>query len=316
MTVLAKIRNPQDLMIAASLPATAIDWLLRPLTLGDLHVNTTRKPRGGYRTVYHPVDESLVRLQKRLKEFLDRKVLAAHPCVHGFTRGRGTFTNAQSHLGARAILTVDIADFFESIRRPRVEAALQSHGANDEIAVAITNVGTFRNSLATGFSTSPVISNLVFRPLDDCLESFATNNCLKYTRYADDLTFSGEDLNDEHLGAVRDILASQAFRVNNKKVRFQRRGHPQVVTGYVVAHPDRARLPKAMRKRLRQDLYFAGKFGFAGQALFRNLDEDEFKQRLLGRINYLMGAERALGMSMREEFERILETEADSGATR
>lgn len=305
MTALAKVRSLEHLLIAASLPDSAIGWLERPLDGGDVRVITTSKSGGGYRVVCQPIDESLMRLQKRLKEFIDRRVLDAHPCVHGFTRRRGTYTNALAHLDAPALLTIDISDFFTSITRQQVEATLLARGANSSIATSIANVTTFRSSLATGFSTSPVLSNLVFRPLDVAFESFAAERGLVYTRYADDLTFSGESVSDEHLEAVSGTLAAQGFRTNDKKVRFQRRGHPQIVTGFVVAHSDHLRLPKASKKKLRQDLYFAGKFGFASQARLRNLDEDAFKERLLGRISYLMGVERTLALQMREEFEQI-----------
>ncbi|MEC3853094.1 reverse transcriptase family protein [Paenarthrobacter ureafaciens] len=268
-------------------------------------MHTTRKPKGGYRTVCHPIDESLLRMQKRLKEFIDRNVLDPHPNVHGFTRGRGTATNALAHLNARALLTVDITDFFPSIGRERVEQALQVHGANPAISEAITNASTFRDALATGFPTSPVLSNLVFRPLDEEFRSFALENNLVYTRYADDLTFSGASVGDEHLQVITDMLRSSGFQTNKRKVRFQRRGHQQVVTGMAIAHSDHLRLPKAQKKNLRQDLYFAGKNGLAAQARFRNLDEAEFAGQLQGRISYLMGVEPILAEQMRREYEAI-----------
>ena len=305
LKVLPRIRSVKNLMVAASLPDSSVTWLERSLTSSDVHVHTTRKPKGGYRTVCRPLDETLLRLQKRLKEFIDRKVLDPHPDVHGFTRGRGTSTNAGAHLNARALLTVDITDFFPSISRQQVEAALQAHGANPTIAESITNVSTFGGTLATGFPTSPVLSNLVFRPLDDEFRSLAADNGLVYTRYADDLTFSGPSVGDEHLEVITGLLLSSGFHTNKRKVRFQRKGHQQVVTGLAIAHSDHLRLPKAQKKRLRQDLYFAGKHGLAAQARYRNSDEAELREQLLGRINYLMGVEHEVALRMRREFDAI-----------
>lgn len=305
MKVLPRIRSVKNLMLAASLPDSSVTWLERPLDASDVHVHTTRKPKGGYRTVCRPLDEALLRLQKRLKEFIDRKVLDPHPNVHGFTRGRGTSTNARAHLNARALLTVDITDFFPSISRQQVETALQAQGAVPHVAEAITNACTFSGSLATGFPTSPVLSNLVFRPLDDKFKSFATENELVYTRYADDLTFSGPSVGDEHLEVITELLLTSGFHTNKRKVRFKRKGHQQVVTGLVIAHSDHLRLPKAQKKRLRQDLYFAEKRGLAAQARYRNLDEAEFREQLLGRINYLMGVEPKVALRMRHEFDAI-----------
>ncbi|MEE2569733.1 reverse transcriptase family protein [Pseudarthrobacter sp. J64] len=305
MEILPRIRSIKNLMTAASLPEASAVWLNRPLDANDVHVHTTRKPKGGYRTVCSPLDEGLLRLQKRLKEFIDREVLDPHPNVHGYTRGRGATSNALAHLNARAILTVDIKDFFPSIDREQVEAALHTHGAKPIIAEVITNVSTFRDSLATGFPASPVLSNLVFRPLDDEFATFAAERELVYTRYADDLTFSGARVGDEELQRITDMLLAAGFEPNRRKVRFQRRGHMQVVTGLTIGHSDRLRLPKARKKNLRQDLYFAGKNGFASQARYRNADEQEFREQLLGRINYLMGVEPELALQMRREFEAI-----------
>ncbi|UVJ39697.1 reverse transcriptase family protein [Arthrobacter sp. CJ23] len=306
MTTLSRVRNLADLAIAASLPASAGEWLGRRLQPDDLRITTIRKPRGGYRVVCEPIDSSLMRLQKRLKEFIDRKVLDPHPSVHGFTRGRGPYSNAQAHLDARAILTVDVTDFFPSITRSQIEDALQERGASSSIAASIANVTTFRGTLATGFPTSPVLSNLVFRPLDDQFKSFADAHALTYTRYADDLTFSGDEVGDETLANVNDLLTTAGFQVNEKKVRFQRKGHPQIVTGFAIAHSDDVRLPKAWKRRLRQDLYYAARHGLDAQARHRNLDEDAFIERLQGRINYLMCAERTLALHLREEFDAIL----------
>lgn len=305
MTVLSRIRNLEELTVAASLPRTAIDWLAKPIAPSEVTVHTTRKSNGGYRVVCQANDEKLVRLQKRLKEFIDRQVLVAHPSVHGFTRRRGTVTNASAHLGAAALLTVDISNFFPSISRQQVEFALQEHGASETIAAAIANIATFDSALATGFPASPVLSNLVFRPLDDEFEHFANVNGLTYTRYADDLTFSGESVNDAHLGAISAKLSLHGFRTNTKKVRFQRRGHRQIVTGFTVAHADHVRLPKPKKKILRQDLYYSSKIGLAAQASFRNLDEEDFRNQMLGRINYFMSVEPKLARVMRHEFDLL-----------
>lgn len=311
MTILTEIQTLDDFLVAASLPDEALVWLSKPLVLQDLKLSTVRKSSGGFRTVAEPVDASLVRLQKKLKEFLDREVLDPHPNVHGFTRDRGPYTNASAHLDARALLNVDISDFFPSISSAEIEGTIVALGAAPEVATGITNVSTFRNALVTGFATSPVLSNLFFRRTDVRLAHLAADLQLTYTRYADDLTFSGEDVNDAHLEAVREILASHDLQVNDKKVRFQRRGHPQNVTGFAIGHPDHPRVPRNFKKRIRQDLYFVREFGIKQQALVRGLSEDKFHQQLLGRINYLMCSEKGLALRMRRELEELVADEGE-----
>ncbi|MHA7275732.1 reverse transcriptase family protein [Arthrobacter sp. Hz1] len=311
MTILSGIQSLEDLLVAASLPDEALVWLSKPLALYDLKLLTIRKPSGGYRTIAEPVDASLARLQKKLKEFLDRQVLDPHPDVHGFTRDRGSYSNAMAHLDAPALLTVDISEFFSSISNEEIMSTLVGLGATPQVAIGITYISTFRNVLATGFSTSPVLSNMYFREADVQLSRLAADLNLTYTRYADDLTFSGDAVNDDHLEAVTEILALHNLEVNRKKVRFQRRGHPQNVTGFVIAHPDHPRVPRYYKKRIRQDLYFMKKFGVEQQALARGVTENKFKQRLLGQINYLMCSEKDLALGMRQEFEDLVREEGE-----
>lgn len=305
MNALAKVRHIRDLQTAASLPDSSKSWLEKPIEPGDVRVYTTRKQRGGYREICQPYDDELLRLQKRLKEFMDRKVLSSHRSVHGFTRGRSTVSNAKVHLGAKAVLTIDISNFFSSIARSEVVASLQGSGANSPVANAIANVCTYNGVLATGFSTSPVVSNLVFRPLDDAFDAFASSNGVLYSRYADDLTFSGEEATDDMLAFVTEALSSQGFLVNPKKVRFQRRGHRQVVTGFAIQDADQLRLPKWQKKALRHELYCSETYGLEDQARFRGMTEEEFRIHLLGKINYLSAVEPRLAAVMRVQLDNL-----------
>lgn len=303
MSRLSLIRDLRDLEIAARLPEQGRRWLEEPLVAADLQSTTIRKPRGGFRVVHQPVSQSLIRQQKRLKEFLDTRAYAPPSCAHGFIRGRGTHTNASTHLYARAILSVDIESFFDSLTNDHVIEAITTHGGNTLIAHAIANVSTFDGILATGFSTSPVLSNMIFKPVDEALMKWAVQNELTYSRYADDLTLSGQKVTDDDLESLRNILEDHGLTINERKVRFQRRGHPQVVTGYSIGHPDHVRLPKAAKRRIRQELYYVDKFGLEAQALAKSTDIDSYRESLLGRINYLMSCERDLALRMRNTLE-------------
>lgn len=305
MNTLAKVRHIRDLQTAASLPDSSKFWLEKAIEPGDVRVFTTRKQRGGYREICQPNDDELLRLQKRLKEFIDRKVLSSHRNVHGFTRGRSTVSNGKVHLGAKAVLTIDISNFFASIARSKVVTSLQGSGANSLVANAIANVSTYNGVLATGFSTSPVVSNLVFRPLDDAFDVFACSNGIIYSRYADDLTFSGDETTDDMLTFVSEFLSSQGFLVNPKKVRFQRRGHRQVVTGFAIQDAGQLRLPKWQKKALRHELYCSETYGLEDQARFRDMTEEEFRIHLLGKINYLAAVEPQLATDMRRQLTNL-----------
>ncbi|WP_157321925.1 reverse transcriptase family protein [Nesterenkonia alkaliphila] len=307
MTILSDTLTLDDLVIAATLPDTARDLMEEPVRPWQLNTITVRKSPGKFRRVVEPRDNSLARVQKKLKEFLDRDVLEPHPCVHGFTRDRGPYTNALAHLNARAALTIDISDFFSSVSSDDVQSTLVSFGASTAVARGITNVSVFENVLATGFSTSPVLSNMYFRDTDDVLATFAEEFNLTYTRYADDLTFSGEDVDDTHLAEITRVLESKGLRVNQKKVRFQRSGHPQFVTGYVIAHRDHPRVGRYFKRQLRLDLHYVMKHGLVHQAQLRGLSPQVLAKQLAGRINYLMCSERDLAVHLRQKYGHLLD---------
>lgn len=307
MTSLRDISDLDGLLVAASIPTAGRTWFEKPLTPDQVHVSTVRKPSGGYRVIIEPVDDGLIRVQKKLKEFVSRQALLPHPAVHGFTAKRGAYTNARAHLGAAALLTVDISDFFASISSSKIETALIDSGFVPQVTTGIAHVTTYDGALATGFSTSPVLSNLYFRESDVILSDFAESEGLTYTRYADDLTFSGTQVDDSHLAAVTAILEAQNLRVNERKIRFQRRGHPQNVTGFVIAHSDHPRVPRFFKRRLRQDLFYADKYGVDQQAKLRDVDEDVFRKQITGRISYLMNSEPRLAYRLRREYGHLLE---------
>lgn len=309
MTVLAQIQSLDDLLTAVPLPDTARTWFDKPLRHWQVNVITVRKQSGLFRRVVEPVDDSLVRLHKQLKDFLVAEVSVPHPAVHGFMKDRGPYTNAVAHLNAPGILTVDISDFFPSITSSQIERTLVEASVNAEVATGITNISTFEGVLATGFSTSPVLSNIYFRDTDVLLSSLAQDLNLTYTRYADDLTFSGEEVHDGHLEAVTQLLESKGLRVNERKVRFQRKGHPQFVTGYVVAHHDHPRVSRYFKRRLRLDLHYVRKVGLEHQARMRGVDPGSLSKQLTGRINYLMGSERELALQLRQDFGSLLQHE-------
>ena len=306
MNVLADCATVEDLIISVPLSSIANEWMRSPLKESHVFETFIKKSSGGYRCVVKPKDDSLARLHKRLKDFFDKEVLRPHPAVHGFVRKRGHYSNACQHLNANAILTIDLADYFESITSIEVETTLRDFGATKEVARAITNVCSYNKVLATGFSTSPVISNMFFLKLDNLLSNFADDAGLVYTRYADDLTFSGDEVGDDHLEQITEILHHKRLKVNRKKLRFQRRGKPQVVTGYVVAHPDHPRLSRYFKRRLRQDLYYAEKFGIEHQAEVLNIEPEDLIEKLKGQINYLMGSERESALSLRKKYANLL----------
>jgi len=165
----------------------------------------------------------------------------------------------------------------------------------------IADLTTDKGTLPLGSPSSPIISNLILHPVDVALLSAAEQRGLTYTRYADDLTFSGHAPFDVTI-EVESALGPHGYTINPDKNQVRKRGQRILVTGLTVAELDRPRLPKQFKRRLRQEVYFVERFGLEGHCSRRYswpwiADDDEERQvfhsrrHLQGKLHYAMGVE-------------------------
>lgn len=157
--------------------------------------------------------------------------------VHGFVPGRGIVSNASQHLGRDVVVNMDLKNFFPGIGAARVYTMFtREFGFGARNAWFLTKLTTFNDALTQGFPTSPAIANLVATRLDTRLKGLAISKGLAYTRYADDLTFSGDNHRDMRwlVAAVTDIARDCGFTVHPDKTAIMRKGRRQKVTGLVV----------------------------------------------------------------------------------
>jgi len=204
------------------------------------------------RTIYSP-NKALRWVQSRLKEtVLDN--MEKDDAVHGFVKGRGCITNARVHVDSGLLINIDIKDFFPTITSPRVYGFFKSTlNVDKDVATSLTKVTTYDDHLCQGFITSPDIANLITWKLDRRLKGLAKSMGLRYTRYADDLTFSAKKWTGDAskiVMAVREISGDEGFPINEKKVAIMRRGRRQKVTGLVVSEHG-VNVPRRTRMLLR-----------------------------------------------------------------
>ncbi len=210
------------------------------------------KRSGGTRELLVP-DDATKALQRRLL----RRILArvpVHPAAHGFERGRSIVSNAAPHTGRAVVVRMDVIEFFGATSARRVRRLFRVLGWDAETAELLMGLTTHDGGLPTGAPTSPRLANLVNVLLDARLTGLAEGLGARYTRYADDLTFSFE--RDDHaaladlLGATRRIARAHGYRLHvERKLQIRRRHHRQTVTGLVVN--ERVVLPRQRRRWLR-----------------------------------------------------------------
>lgn len=239
------------------------------------------KRTGGMRLIHSP--NGIVReAQTKLAPFLF-DAYKAHPAAHGFIKERSILSNAKIHAGQRFVFNVDLADFFPSINFGRVRGLFMAppFQLGPAAATLFAQLCTVRNGLPQGAPTSPALSNFIAADLDRRLSRLARENGARYSRYADDITFScnhaamppalaafaqdGEEMRVEVGEALARAIASSGFIVNHAKVRLQTRHTRQTVTGLNVN--ERPNVSRLRVRRLRAMLHAWEKFGIEQAAV-------------------------------------------------
>jgi hypothetical protein len=175
-------------------------------------------------------------LKRLLRGLYDRWLadLPLSDAVHG-RPGRSVVSNAKCHIGRAYVVANDLAECFPSVRPLQVAAALERHGFAADAAGLIMRLCTVRNQLPQGFPTSPVLLNLVLDGLDERLTAAAARRDAVYTRYVDDIVFSGEHELKWVDRTVARAAREHGFRINPQKQRRWGPGEPATITGIVVS---------------------------------------------------------------------------------
>ena len=212
------------------------------------------KKSGKMRTISAPAS-GLKRIQKSIcVSLLDE--LGAHECAFGFVKGKSIVGNAQPHIGKEVVVNADVSNCFPSVRWPLVHAALKRDLSEKLSARSISflvDVCTAKGVLPIGAPTSPSLLNRVLYKTDEILLHQATSKDCAYSRYADDLTFSGDSRAIGLLGVAKGVLIKIGLELDSKKTNIFRRGRRQMCTGLVVN--DKVNVPRRIRKKIRASVH-------------------------------------------------------------
>lgn len=274
-----------ELAAAMDIPLATLRWMTfhRDVDSGT-HYHSWQVPKrsGGQRTITAPLPQ-LKELQRwALKHYFEK--LRVHGAAHGFLTARSVLTNALVHANADVLVKLDVKDFFPTIHWKRVKGLLRKAGVAEQVATLLAllateaprqlvefrgktfHVATGPRALPQGAPTSPAITNALCLRMDQRLSALASELGFKYTRYADDLTFSFHKTPERARPALgilvekaKDILKSEGFALHAKKTQVLRRGAAQRVTGLTVngAGPQvaAARVSREVVRRLRAAIH-------------------------------------------------------------
>ena len=245
------------------------------------------KKNGGFRNLSVP-DEVLKNIQKRISE-----VLLIHMPISRYAKayrfGSSTLRNAKHHVGKQIVLKLDILHFFDSIRYSTVKDKVFPEKIYAEpLRILLTMLCYHKDTLPQGAPSSPAITNIILYEFDEQIGQWCAEHGIAYTRYCDDMTFSGDFDPTEVIRYVKSELKGMGFLLNEQKTRIQHTGQRQSVTGIVVN--EKLSIPADYRRKLRQELYYCRKFGIQEhlQRIGLEIPEDTYQMQLLGKVNYVL----------------------------
>lgn len=262
--------------------------------------------RNGDRRIIHEPLPSLKEIQTWILEYILNPGAKTYvsSVAKAYMPKQSVRDNARFHKRQKYILCLDLKDFFGSISFLQVHSIFRNMGYSKALATLLSNICILNNSLPQGAPTSPMLSNMVFKYYDDKIFDYCKSRNIRYTRYADDLTFSGDFNYKEVVSFIRKVLSKTSFAINDNKTKFVSRGNRQEVTGVVVN--EKLQATAKYRKKIRLEVYYIIKFG-----VDRHLETIEWKRsiveylhHLLGRINFTLTINRN-DSEMRKYYEYI-----------
>lgn len=244
------------------------------------------KHRGsGTRRIDEP-DEILKRVQRWILD----EILYCIPCskyAKGYVRGVTVKDNARFHRNQKIVLTMDVKDFFPSISENQVFHIFdQSCDYERSVAVLLTKLCTYDGVLPQGAPTSAYLSNLVMREFDEAVGAYCQALHIRFTRYADDMTFSGDFDIAALIYFVDQQLARVGLQRHPEKLKIMRQHDRQKTTGIVVNAFQQ--VPREYRMKIRQEVHYIKKYGLDSHAAHIGVEKLHYLQSLLGRINYVL----------------------------
>ena len=297
--------------------------------LQHYHYRVIAKTDGNLRLIEAPKERLKSMQRKILVQILEK--IPTHPAAHGFVRGRSIKTFAEPHAGKHVVLRVDLKDFFPTFSRAQIQTFFRTAGYPERVADLLgglcTNAAPLsvwkvtdargrpfsafearqlygKPHLPQGAPSSPALANLCMYRADRRLSALARVAGATYTRYADDLAFSGDEFFAKSAGRfaahVAAILHEEGFAVHHRKTRVMRRGVRQYLAGVVInEHPN---IVRADFDRLKAILTNCACLGPQTQ----NRDgHPAFRSHLEGRVSFVEMINAQRGARLRRIFNQI-----------
>lgn len=213
-----------------------------------------KKRKSKFREISAPSDQLKTIQRWVLDKFLvDFEI---HSRANGFVTGRNIKKNATYHLNKKYILCIDILNFFPSIKQDRIFKVFFEKTKDSELSYKLAKLLCYKKRLPQGAPTSPILSNIIFKNIDEDILQHCSKNLITYSRYADDLTFSCDNRQAliDTLSEVRQILYKEKFHINMEKTRIYSGKNRMIVTGLIL-NSGTITIGRNIKKNLRAEIY-------------------------------------------------------------
>lgn len=251
-----------------------------------------------YHTVYLPKSDGSKRklsipdlILKPVQKSIADNILIQYPIskyAKAYKPGSSIQKNARPHVGKKKILKLDIEGFFDHILYSRVkDTVFYEEKYSESIRILLTMLCYYNDSLPQGAPTSPAITNIIMYDFDETVGAFCNEKNIAYTRYCDDMTFSGCFDEREIISFVKGELRKLGLFLKNRKTAVISASKRQVVTGIVVN--EKMNVTKDYKKTIRQEIYYIKKFGLDEHLKRLGIsDKQQYVLSLKGRIAFVL----------------------------
>ncbi|MFM2367857.1 MAG: hypothetical protein RL619_153 [Bacteroidota bacterium] len=242
------------------------------------------KKNGSKRLISEPLP-SLKEIQIWILRNILYKVPVS-PFAKAYKPNISILENLKFHKNQLKVFTLDLEHFFPSIGFEVVEKEFLEMGYSKMVSKLLSKLCIRDGSLPQGAPTSPYLSNLIFKEADAVISDYCIQHKIRYTRYADDLSFSGDFDENKLLHKVTETIEKLNFHLNKTKTKLMTPDCRQTVTGIVVNEKPQVVFHK--RNDLRQAMYYIKKFGFEEHREYKEIDQKNYLEHLLGKINFVL----------------------------
>jgi RNA-directed DNA polymerase len=237
--------------------------------------------------------------------------------IHAFEIGKNIPEMAQKHTNKKIVISLDLKDFFPSIKQSSIKEYFIKQGFGEPAALTLAELCTYKFFVPQGALTSPKISNIIsaetFGPE---VKEYCDQHGWTMTIYADDITISSDEYIDDAGSVITNVQAmvnKHGFRINHRKTKIMTDKVRQWVCGVVTN--TKINLLRRDRLRLRAIVHNVGKNGIEAEAAKSSLTPDTFVNTIQGKINWYRCLNPQLGGRLYDKFKTTVKQQELSQST-